>query len=998
MPALTGDSSTLPRPATSAASGTAPVSLEAVSRLLRGLNREQRRAVTHGEGPQLVLAGPGTGKTEVITRRIAWLIATKRALPRQIVALTFTDKAAAEMQARVDALLPYGQSDSAIHTFHAFGDRLLREHAFELGLAGDVRLIGRAEAISLMRDNLFELGLERYRPLGDPSRFLGALIDLFSRAKDEGIEPSTYVGFADLLTRQAVTATADQPALVDRAAAQSELARAYELYQRLLAQRGLVDHGDQVALPVRLLRERPHVSAELRRRYRYLLVDEFQDSSPVQLELVLALCGRQRNATVVGDDDQAIYTFRGAAASNMRRFAAAQPDLRCIVLRRNYRSHAPILAASQRLIAHNGKERLATIDGLDKHPIAHRRSRRPAPLRVLAFRDPEEEADGIAATIASRLESGRSPRDFAVLLRTNGEVLSFVRSLLARGVPATSSAPTALLGRPEVRPLLALLRVVADPSDTVELYALASARPYAIGGADLTALLSRARSRHRPLWEVLAEVVDQPGVLRLQARNAARVAQLVADVRAAIEQSHVRPAGEVLYDHLKRTGRLSQLARRDGPENDLLDVVRFFDLVRGQGRLLADDRVPVLVPHLAAIDTTADEPADAGPEPVDAVQVLTVHRAKGLEFRVVFVAGLADGRFPLRARQPTLSLPAELCARPEAGPAGDELSEERRLCYVAMTRARDELWLSHSLAGAGRRIGRRPSLFLGEALDAPIESVGIERSGADRLVPAPIAGDIGSRAAVGAQQRSRLSLSFSQLDDYLTCPERYRLRHVVGVPTPAHHSLAYGNALHQAVAIFHLHQAKGGPMSQEQLLDAFASHWSGEGFLSREHEEARFTAGQAALRRFRQRQLAPDASVPVAVERPFAFRLGDNELRGRIDRLDHTPDGDVITDYKSSDVRDQRKADQKARESLQLQVYALAHAATSGSLPARLQLHFLDGDVIGRTVPDEARLERASHRIEQAAGGIRAANFPARPNPVSCGYCPYRTICTASAA
>src|SRR5688500_18349193 len=174
-------------PAAGAGAGTAPVSLEQVSALLRGLNREQRRAVVHGDGAQLVLAGPGTGKTEVVTRRIAWLIASKRARPREILALTFTDKAATEMQARVDVLVPYGQADAQIQTFHAFGDRLLREHAFELGLPGDVRLLSRREAVVLLRENLFSLGLERYRPLGDPTRFLGALVDLFQRAKEESI-------------------------------------------------------------------------------------------------------------------------------------------------------------------------------------------------------------------------------------------------------------------------------------------------------------------------------------------------------------------------------------------------------------------------------------------------------------------------------------------------------------------------------------------------------------------------------------------------------------------------------------------------------------------------------------------------------------------------------------------------------------------------------------------------------------------------------------------
>ena len=233
--------------------------------LLRGLDRRQRQAVTHGEGPLLVVAGPGTGKTEVITRRVAWLIASKRARPSEILALTFTERAADEMQARVDLLVPYGQADTAIHTFHAFGDWLLREHGHAIGRAEDPRVIGRSQAIVLLRDNIFELGLQRYRPLGDPTKFVGALVDLFGRAKEEGLAPDDLAAYASELAAGArsVLATVDEEGvreavegLIDEAAATAELGRAYEAYQRLLTERSLVDHGDQVAEAVRLLDER----------------------------------------------------------------------------------------------------------------------------------------------------------------------------------------------------------------------------------------------------------------------------------------------------------------------------------------------------------------------------------------------------------------------------------------------------------------------------------------------------------------------------------------------------------------------------------------------------------------------------------------------------------------------------------------------------------------------------------------------------------------------
>src|SRR5687768_6410989 len=290
---------------------TEPTGIDA---LLDGLNAEQKRAVTHGDGPLLVVAGAGTGKTQVITRRIAWLIATRRARPSEILALTFTEKAAAEMQARVDQLVPYGYTDASIGTFHAFGDRVIREYALELGLPTDVRVLTRPEVVIFLREHLFEFNLDQYRPLGDPTRFLGALATLFSRCKDEDISPARYLAHADRVAREAATAidlmaergtaatdsehdAADGQAEVARR--QVELARAYSRYDELLHRAGFIDFGDQVAIALRLLRESPAARDLLQRRFRYVLVDEFQDTNRAQAELVTLLADRHRNVTVV---------------------------------------------------------------------------------------------------------------------------------------------------------------------------------------------------------------------------------------------------------------------------------------------------------------------------------------------------------------------------------------------------------------------------------------------------------------------------------------------------------------------------------------------------------------------------------------------------------------------------------------------------------------------------------------------------------------------------
>ena len=488
-----------------------PSGLEA---LLDGLNPDQLRAVTHGNGPLLVLAGAGTGKTQVITRRIAWLIATRRAKPSEILALTFTDKAAEEMAVRVDQLVPYGYTDTAISTFHAFGDRLIREYALELGLPPDVRVLSRPEVVIFLREHLFEFELDAYRPLGDPTRFLAALATLFSRCKDEDISPTDYQAHAERVAFEAariggaaagVDGGASAPpteaaeAAAEDARRQAELARAYATYQALMAANGCIDFGDQVALALRLVRTSAAARTAIAARFRFILVDEFQDTNRAQAELIAALADGHRNVTAVGDDDQAIYAFRGAAVDNILAFGDRYPGARTVVLRRNYRSLAPILDTAYRLIRFNDPDRLEVRTGIVKRLRPQRVSPAARPVRLEVFSTGAEEADWIAAEIGRRIEMGASARDHAILVRANGHADPVLRALNMTAIPWRFSGTSGLYARSEVRLLLAFLRVVADLESSVDLYALAASDLYRLGGEDLTAIVNMARRRNRSI-------------------------------------------------------------------------------------------------------------------------------------------------------------------------------------------------------------------------------------------------------------------------------------------------------------------------------------------------------------------------------------------------------------------------------------------------------------------------------------------------------------------
>jgi DNA helicase-2/ATP-dependent DNA helicase PcrA len=966
--------------------------------ILDGLNDRQREAVTHDGGALLIVAGAGTGKTTVITRRIAHLIAQRKARPGEILALTFTDKAAAEMEERVDQLVPYGYADVDIATFHSFGDRLLREYSLELGLTPDFRVLSRAEQVIFFRDRLFEFPLERYRPLGDPTRHLQALITLISRCKDEDISPEEYRACAERL-RAAAAASPDDAELADRAAQQVELAATYAKYQELMAREGAIDFGDQIVHGLRLLRARPHVLAAYQRRYRYILVDEFQDTNHAQFELVKLLAARHDNLCVVADDDQAIYRWRGAAISNVLGFLERFPAARQIVLTENYRSHQALLDAAYRLIVHNNPDRLEVKSGIDKHLVAVQAGPGRPPVH-LHYETASQEADAIAQTIRDRVEAGAwTYTDVAILVRSNGDADQFLRALNLRGVPWTFSGNAGLYGRPEVRLLIAFLRAVAHPDDSVSLHYLASSDIYQVPIVDLTRCATYADRKHRWLFDVFrtAPEISELGP-QLSEEGQAVIAHLVADLVRYMELGREMPTGELLYQFLVDSGWLARMSKaataRD--EAEVQNISKFFRRIQDASRALRYDNVREFVKHLDALIDAGEDPAvvEADVE-TPAVRVLTVHKAKGLEFTVVFLVDLVQDKFPLRRRRDALEMPASLIR--DALPSGDfHTQEERRLCYVGMTRAMRELYLTSARDYGGSR-QRKVSQFVLEALDLsrdaarPFKARAVEEI--ELFAPAPD-GTFEPMAPLAPDEE--LLLSHKQVDDYQTCPLKYRYVHLLRVPILRHHTVVYGNTIHKVVEYYLKRRVAGNYTSLEDLLAVYEREWENQGFLTWEHQEARKAAGHAALIRFWNHEEA-EGVRPGHVEKDFGFTLGPNRVRGRYDRVDEDLLGAVIIDYKTSEIAKQKEADRRARESLQLKIYALAWREMTGAFPHRVELRFVETQAVGHHVPTEEDAREAIESVEAAAAGIRARRFDATPSSRACRYCAYNQICPFTA-
>jgi len=336
--------------------------------ILSGLNLEQKKAVTHGAGPLLIVAGAGTGKTMVITRRIAWLLLEKELKSDEVLAMTFTEKAAEEMETRIDQLLPLGYEDLWVNTFHEFGKKVLQDNALEIGLDPDFKVLTEADQYMFIRQRLFEFDLKYYRPLGNPTKFIQALLKLFSRAKDEEIDEEEFLAYAQKCKTQNAKRKMKDQGIAEREDAEKlmELAKAYKKYQEMMRAEGYMDFGDLIMYTLRLFRKRKSVLEKYRRQFKYILVDEFQDTNFAQYQIIKLLSAPANNLTVVGDDDQSVYRFRGAALNNILNFKKDYPKTKKVVLKTNYRSTPGILEAAYQSIQGNNPDRLEKKLGIIK--------------------------------------------------------------------------------------------------------------------------------------------------------------------------------------------------------------------------------------------------------------------------------------------------------------------------------------------------------------------------------------------------------------------------------------------------------------------------------------------------------------------------------------------------------------------------------------------------------------------------------------------------------
>ncbi len=667
------------------------------------LNKEQEEAVLHGEGPLLILAGAGSGKTRVLTYRIAHLIADRGVSPWNILAITFTNKAAGEMRERVDQLAGFGAEQVWVSTFHATCVRILRRHIDCIGYQTNFTIYDTDDSKSLIRDVCRQVGVDTkvYKER--------SLLSAISAAKNEMITPEQF----------ARDAAGDY--------GQEQVAKVYQAYQQQLYRNNALDFDDLLQKTVELFSRTPEVLAYYQERFRYILVDEYQDTNTVQFEFVRLLADRYRNLCVVGDDDQSIYKFRGANIENILSFERHYPDAKVIKLEQNYRSTGNILKAANGVISNNRGRK-------EKRLWTEAEEGKKIPL--LQFDSAYQEAEYIVGDIRSKVRSGfYEYRDFAILYRTNAQSRLFEEKLLLSGTPYKIIGGVNFYARKEIKDLLAYLKTVDNGQDDLAVKRIINVPRRGIGNTTIARIEEYAGERGISFYEGLLQAENIPGISRAQ--NSIRsFVKPIQDARAKADSCSVK---ELLEKLIEDSGYVRELEEADTDEakNRMENIDELFSKIAGYEESAQE---PSLSGFLQEVALVAD--VDSLENDQNYVVLMTLHSAKGLEFPNVYLTGMEEGVFPSY-----LSFAME-------DPA--DLEEERRLCYVGITRAKREL----TLTWAKMRMQRgetqysMPSRFLREVPKEVLDGAAGERGDQKRLEGFLAAGGFGQPAVFGQTGRT----------------------------------------------------------------------------------------------------------------------------------------------------------------------------------------------------------------------------------------------------
>ncbi|WP_048148322.1 ATP-dependent helicase [Methanolacinia paynteri] len=990
-------------------------------------NPAQAEAI-NGCGIQLVLAGPGSGKTRVITEKILHMIRDDGAKPEEILALTFSDKAAAEMAERLEKETDI--SRLTIATFHSFCLEVLEDNVLDTGISFNSGLISRTSQLVWGMKNIDNFGFGAVEIGNNGPSVIESIIDGISRFRDELISAEDIEEYLEGKKEQELSA--DEEIYLAKL---SDLLKVYREYENYKRREGLLDFDDMIHETVRLFRSKPDIRRQYGNRFRYILVDEFQDTNYAQLELVKLLASD--NLCIVGDDDQSIYRFRGACDGNVDEFSGHFEDHKKVVLEENYRNPGKILRVARRL--------MECADGSCTKNLKAK-SGEGDQVIVAECSTENTEAGYVADEIESLMGEGFLPGEIAILCRKRSEGGKYREVLAGRNIPCDFTGDAAFFTIPVIKDAVSYLKAIANPGES----GIPLNRMMRQAGVSETAILeintgAKQIRREGGKGDCVLEAMKKCGPENDP--DTIVIREIAENVEQLSSARHKKTLPALVREIILRTGRLYSKDREGvAALNSLYEIALEFSRINPAGEI--DD----LLDHLSLLrdisgDFELSEGGGAG------VRIMTVHQSKGKEFSAVFVTDLSERRFPLNYRSKPFHVPTDLSKSIKAGEDEKELyrQEERRLLYVAMTRAKEKLYLTRAIRYGENKRDSKPSEFLNEIdyLNNPdIMVVSIEGGNQERgVVIATEEGDPFSEenklmkeaVAAIADKRYRSAvqkilaleyirnlddgkefdnrafldipfevpegsrrkpepliipgdgtiLSASALKLYEDCPLRFKFKNILKIPTEPKTYLSLGTTAHSIIERLTKMKMEGTCPTMEKAEDLLERSWSPDAYSSRKHEEEDKKRLICHLANYLEWE-ANNPNTPLETEFEFEIPVCGTPFKGYIDRLERTESGGyAVVDYKTSKTPMSKN---DAKKDIQLNLYALCVKDKTGILPEKVSLFYLGSGKMVDYVPDYESISAFLENAESIIDRIFAGDF--EPNDShNCSNCDYRILC-----
>ena len=983
------------------------------------MNPQQQEAVREIEKPLLIIAGAGSGKTLTVASKIAYLI-EQGVGPENILALAFNQKAAEELKERVIGLLESSE-DLSISTYHSFCNQVIQDNILNTKLNANFKVITDTAQLVFLTKNINSFGIEHLEFNHEPYTLAEEMAKFISRCKDESISPDDIQQYIEKQEKK----TLDEEALEDLYCLKDilKIFRAYEDYK---LKNNMLDFGDMLCTVHNLLKNKPLILKKYREKFQYVIVDEFQDTNYIQLQIVYLIASQHGHITVVGDDDQSIYRFRGAYLTNIAEFKKMFPNYVEKALEHNYRSTKKIVAVANKLIE-NGPER--TIKKLFTN--------NPAGENIAIVETPNDssQANYILETVKELLK--KYPlQDIAILCRRRSTAEPIIKALRKQAIRFNFIGETGFFHEPIIKDVTAYLKVISNPlENNAEIVRILSRNNFGIRQIEICKFNCYASENDLSLYEVF----DHLNEIDVDKFKFLQVKQIISGIIGA--KKRLRTLDLIHSLLFEREFYKYEIALQNNRNIQLLN--QFYEFAEEFNSIYPDNDVEDFTEYLSFASNFEIEEKNLEEQ---AIVISTIHGVKGMQYPVVIIPDAIEHRLPTRYQKDKFSIPEELLKGVQSKFDEKELhiQEERRLFYVAITRAKEKLIITYAKRYGDNKTDSKPSRFLTEIEYQQNKNIDYKHADAQDLSPESAAKEDQTQTRLMKEVISNLTtgrfseaienvllyakstnknlnvkieligkikepdysileqtdekpvtvpenhvFSVSQFVGYKKCPRLYQYRHVMKIPEKPRYYFDFGSSLHSIAEQLTRMQKDGKDINEIVAEELLAKFWDPKGYKSKIDEKRDYDEAKAILKVFLEEQ-AKSKSEIVDIERWFETSIGDIKLRGRIDRIDKDGSSYTVVDYKTS-----KKASSlnELKKDMQLLVYALAVKGMYGTGPLKVGNWFLRSNEKVFFEPEQKAIEAMQTEITEMAAKIKSAAFEPKKGSWECNYCDYTCLC-----